>query len=70
MPIMQCLEIPPDRVPSVRQMIPIGVEHYVLRDKGFTYINLRTNDHSLVRRLIEAARGGPSLAASPKRAEA
>lgn len=58
MGMMQSLEVPADRIAAVRQMIPLGIEHYVVARNlnGFSYINLRTDDHRLVRRLMEAGR--------------
>jgi hypothetical protein len=58
MDMMQSLEIPAGRIATVLQMIPVGIEHYVVAKNlnGFSYINVRTDDHGLVRRLMEAGR--------------
>ncbi len=57
MSMMQSVEIPADRIGAVREMIPMGIEHYVVPKNGFIYLNVRTNDQSLIRRLIEGSRG-------------
>ena len=50
---MQSVEIAKGQVATVRDIIPVGVEHYVLRSGDRTYINYRTSDDALIRRIAE-----------------
>lgn len=42
-------------LPTVKAMIPIGVEHYVFAEKDKRYINIRTSDAELVAKLNQVA---------------
>lgn len=52
---MHSVEIPADQIRTVRSVIPVGVEHYVVSKNGHRYINIRTDDPDLLAKLKRAS---------------
>jgi hypothetical protein len=52
---MHSVAIESDNVQAVKQLVPVGVEKYVVAKGGQTYLNVRTSDPDLLARLKQAA---------------
>jgi hypothetical protein len=52
---MQSIVIPSLHLSVVKEMIPVGVEHYIFAEKETCYINIRTSDMDLLNKLAQVA---------------
>ena len=52
---MHSVAIESGNVHAVKQLVPVGVENYLVAKGGQAYLNIRTSDASLLAKLKQAA---------------